>query len=82
MWPSGCGHRDTLVYSTGNEEQAGSTQLGPPREPFGGHGWPEGVVNAAKRSAVSIGQLRRSPVLHLRPIDLVVYQEPSLSRDT
>ena len=34
-------------------------------------------VNAAKRSAVSIGQLRRSPVLHLRPIDLVVFQEPS-----
>jgi hypothetical protein len=26
---------------------------------------------------VSIGQLRRSPVLHLRPIDLVVFQEPS-----
>ena len=34
-------------------------------------------INAAKRSAVSTGQLRRLPALHTRPIDLVVYQEPS-----
>jgi hypothetical protein len=34
-------------------------------------------INAAKRSAVSTGQLRRSPALHTRPIDLVVFQEPS-----
>ena len=40
-----------------------------------------GMVNAAKRSAVSTGQLRRLPALHLRPIDLVVFQEP-LSRRT
>src|SRR5690242_12838862 len=34
-------------------------------------------VNAVKRSAVSTGQLRRLPALHTRPIDLVVFQEPS-----
>src|SRR5207302_7245159 len=33
-------------------------------------------VNAVKRLAVSTGQLRLLPVLHLRPIDLVVFQEP------
>jgi hypothetical protein len=31
----------------------------------------------SSRSAVSTGRLRRSPALHVRPIDLVVYQEPS-----
>ena len=30
-----------------------------------------------KRSAVSTGQLRRLPAVHTRPIDLVVFQEPS-----
>jgi hypothetical protein len=34
-------------------------------------------INAVKRSAVSTGQLRRLPALHTRPIDLVVFQEPS-----
>ena len=42
---------------------------------------PEERINAAKRSAVSTGQLRRSPALHLRPIDLVVFQEPSFQRN-
>jgi hypothetical protein len=37
-------------------------------------------INAAKRSAVSTGQLRRLPALHTRPIDLVVFQEPSSLR--
>src|SRR5262245_6425336 len=41
---------------------------------------PEGRINAAKRSAVSTGQLRRLPALHTRPIDLVVCQEPSPQR--
>ena len=44
---------------------------GPP--PFGGRGR-SGVV---KRSAVRTGRLRRSPAVHSRPIDLVVFQEPS-----
>src|SRR3954447_1375411 len=39
--------------------------------------WPEGGINAAKRTAVSTGQLRRLPALHTQPIDLVVFQEPS-----
>jgi len=30
-----------------------------------------------KRSAVSTGRLRRLRALHLRPIDLVVFEEPS-----
>lgn len=46
-----------------------------PREPGGERG-----INAAKRSAVSTGRLRRLPALHRRPIDLVVFQEPSALR--
>ena len=50
------------------------------------HCWPcqelpwgaEKRINAAKRSAVSTGRLRRLRALHVRPIDLVVFQEPSL----
>jgi hypothetical protein len=45
-----------------------------------GLGRPEGRINAAKRSAVSTGQLRRLPALHTQPIDLVVFQEPSALR--
>ena len=37
----------------------------------------ESRINAVKRSAVSTGQLRRLLTLHIRPIDLVVFQEPS-----
>src|SRR5215472_3226578 len=36
---------------------------------------PGGGINAAKRSAVSTGQLKRLPALHLRPIDPVVFRE-------
>jgi hypothetical protein len=45
---------------------------------------PEGVekrINAAKRSAVSTGPLSVLPHVHVRPIDLVVFQEPSSQRD-
>ena len=42
--------------------------------------WAEEGINAAKRSAVSTGQLSGSPHLHTRPIDLVVFQEPSALR--
>src|SRR5436305_7082718 len=37
----------------------------------------EGGINAVKRSAVSTGRLSGSPRVHVRPIDLVVFQEPS-----
>jgi hypothetical protein len=40
----------------------------------------EGRINAAKRSAVSTGQLSALLHLHTRPIDLVVFQEPSYLR--
>ena len=39
-----------------------------------------GRVGVVKHSAVRTGRLRRSPAVHSRPIDLVVFQEPSHSR--
>ena len=42
----------------------------PGRRSRGGSGW-------SSRSAVRTGRLRRSPAVHARPIDLVVFQEPS-----
>ena len=36
-----------------------------------------GRIGVVKRSAVRTGRLRRSPAVHARPIDLVVFQEPS-----
>ena len=36
-----------------------------------------GPIGVVKRSAVRTGRLRRSPAVHARPIDLVVFQEPS-----
>ena len=36
-----------------------------------------GRIGVVKRSAVRTGRLRRSPAVHSRPIDLVVFQEPS-----
>ncbi len=44
------------------------------RVPIMGSGGRIGVV---KRLAVRTGRLRRSPAVHSRPIDLVVFQEPS-----
>ena len=38
-------------------------------------------INAAKRLAVSTGQLRRLLALHTRPIDLVVFQEPTFPKE-
>ncbi len=43
--------------------------VGRPRA--GGSGW-------SSRSAVRTGRLRRSPAVHSRPIDLVVFQEPTV----
>ena len=43
-------------------------------------GWVEEGVNAAKRSAVSTGQLSALLHVHLRPIDPVVFREPSSLR--
>ena len=36
-----------------------------------------GRIGVVKRSAVRTGRLRRSLAVHSRPIDLVVFQEPS-----
>jgi len=41
----------------------------------------EGEIKAVKRSAVSTGRLRQLPAVHARPIDLVVFQEPSFQRN-
>ena len=43
--------------------------IAPPLFGGAGSGW-------SSRSAVRTGRLRRSPALHSRPIDLVVFQEP------
>ena len=37
-------------------------------------------IGVVKRLAVRTGRLRRSPAVHSRPIDLVVFQEPSHKR--
>ena len=41
----------------------------------------EEKIKAAKRLAVSTGKLRPLLTLHIRPIDLVVFQEPMSTRD-
>ena len=44
------------------------------------HGWKDArqpLMSAAKRLAISTGQLNTSLCLHLPPIDLVVFQGPS-----
>ena len=41
---------------------------------------PEGGIKAAKRLAVSTGRLSALPHVHVRPIDPVVYREPSSLR--
>ncbi len=43
-----------------------------PRPPGGGE-----RIGVVKHSAVRTGRLRRLPAVHARPIDLVVFQEPS-----
>jgi hypothetical protein len=47
-----------------------------PEGPWG----PREQVNAVKRLAVSTGRLNTLLCVHLRPIDLVVFQEPSPTR--
>ena len=43
----------------------------------GSAGWAAGRSGWSSCSAVRTGRLRRSPAVHARPIDLVVFQEPS-----
>jgi hypothetical protein len=56
--------------------RAWARQVGPRRRAVTA----EERINAVKRLAVSTGQLRPLLALHTRPIDLVVYQEPSVLR--
>ena len=51
-----------------------------PRLPFGRA--VEGGINAVKRSAVSTGRLNPLLGVHVRPIDLVVFQEPVSRKGT
>ena len=64
-YQEGSGKRRTL------HEPRGGTAGGMPRSPG------EQGINAAKRSAVSTGQLSALLRVHARPIDLVVFQEPT-----
>ena len=41
----------------------------------------EKKIKAAKRLAVSTGKLRPLLTLHIRPIDLVVFQEPTFPKE-
>src|SRR6266508_356427 len=82
---NGCGHRGMVA---GKSRPRGGPWVGitkgsgkgcaparaPGRAPRGLG--PEKGVNAVKRSAVSTGRLRRSPAVHVRPMYLVVFQEP------
>ena len=63
-----CGHAP-LDPSRIGELSAGHRAIGPCPAGRGGSGW-------SSRSAVRTGPLRRSPAVHARPIDLVVFQEP------
>ena len=74
---NGCDHpgmltEKTHMYQDGSGRELRLWDANAARGPRGA----ENRINAAKRSAVSTGQLRRSPALHTRPIDLVVFQEP------
>ena len=72
MWPSGYDHRETRVcikkvaVRVVSEESLGTARAGAGKE-----------INAVKRLAVSTGRLSVLPRVHPRPIDLVVFQEPS-----
>src|SRR5690242_13655176 len=87
---NGCGHPGVLTGKSPGRRvgarrrvyQQVAVKVGSLREPrqVGPRGRAcaaEERINAVKRLAVSTGQLRRLPALHTRPIDLVVYQEPS-----
>ena len=54
------------------EGSVGSPDSSPPRV-----SWGRRRIGVVKRLAVRTGRLRRSPAVHSRPIDLVVFQEPS-----
>ena len=77
---NGCGHPGVRAGSIKKVAvRVGS--LAPEPELPGAWGPPgERGIGAVKRLAVSTGRLRRSPAVHLRPIDPVVYREPSALR--
>ena len=75
---NGCGHPGMLTGSFMDikmiaVEAAADFCMDPERVALGA----KKRINAAKRSTVSTGQLRRLLALHTRPINLVVFQESS-----
>ena len=71
------GHRVRAIGPASSEDRRGlrvrdraTPPVGRVAAGGGGSGW-------SSRSAVRTGRLRRSPAVHARPIDLVVFQEPS-----
>src|SRR5438067_6704329 len=69
---NGCGHPGVVAGKRHGVATGSGRWLRGPARPVAEKG-----INAAKRSAVSTGPLRRLPAVHARPIDLVVFQEPS-----
>src|SRR5579884_3276531 len=74
---NGCGHPGVLTGSLSCTKKAAARGVTSARARGPGAKAPGRGVNAVKRSAVSTGQLRPLLALHPRPIDLVVFQEPS-----
>ena len=75
-------HVPNLAYASGLcLYQEGSDKVGISARTRGPDaGAPGPRINAVKRSAVSTGKLRRLLALHIRPIDQVVFLEPSLPK--
>lgn len=77
---NGCGHPGMLTgsflkYQDGSGRVAVVISAGRPKSEVALGA--KKRINAAKRSTVSTGQLRRLLALHTRPINLVVFQESS-----
>ena len=78
----GCKRRaDRSKYQQGSKKRCSLSRLPGRPDPGTGARPSEQRINAAKRLAVSTGQLRPLLALHLRPIDLVVFQEPTSRRN-
>src|SRR5689334_18810531 len=79
---NGCGHPGMVTGKLLEYQLGSGSVVDPWQKPEAGPAWffttaPGRRINADKRSAVSTGQLSGSPRLHTRPINPVVFREPS-----